>query len=367
MQQLLFVCLLTTTAGLLMLWNVPLCKKRGKLSQVPALSIIIPARNEAENLPVLLASIQEQKLSAAEVIVVDDGSVDRTAEAARKFGAKVRRGSEDSQGKGKAAACWQGAKAAKGAWLIFMDADTWFADPDSLARIVIAYQQQGGTGALSIQPYHDIRKLNENFSAIFNILTMAGMNVFSFLGRRLPKAGLFGPFLLCRKEDYLKIAGQPSVQKALVEGFALGDKFREEHLPSRLYGGKESVHFRMYPSGIKQMVEGWSKHFASGAKRTHFFIWILISFWITGAFLTTSFLVLAAADGQLFTVTMSVGCYLFYFTVFFLLARKTGSFNSSAALFFPLQFVFFLVVFLFSLIQTYLFRSVTWKGRKINL
>lgn len=42
---------------------------------------------------------------------------------------------------------------------------------------------------LSIQPYHTIRKSYENFSVIFNILVLAGMNQFSILGKRLPAAG----------------------------------------------------------------------------------------------------------------------------------------------------------------------------------
>ena len=46
---------------------------------LPAVSVIIPARNEEHNLPTLLRSLAAQSLKPREIIVVDDGSTDRTA------------------------------------------------------------------------------------------------------------------------------------------------------------------------------------------------------------------------------------------------------------------------------------------------
>ena len=53
-----------------------------------SISIVIPAKNEAGGLSVLLPEINE-KLREAEVIVVNEGSTDNTAEVAERFGAKV--------------------------------------------------------------------------------------------------------------------------------------------------------------------------------------------------------------------------------------------------------------------------------------
>jgi glycosyltransferase involved in cell wall biosynthesis len=83
------------------------------------ISVILPAKNEAEGLrrtlPALLA-----RVPGAEIIVVDDGSIDDTAQVAEALGARVL-SSPYSMGNG--ASIKRGARAAAGDILIFMDAD----------------------------------------------------------------------------------------------------------------------------------------------------------------------------------------------------------------------------------------------------
>ena len=83
------------------------------------LSVILPAKNEAEGLRRTLPRLREL-LPEAEVIVVDDGSTDATAAVAAEYGARVL-GSPYSMGNG--AAIKRGARAATGDVLVFMDAD----------------------------------------------------------------------------------------------------------------------------------------------------------------------------------------------------------------------------------------------------
>ena len=81
------------------------------------ISIIIPTLNEEKYLPLLLKSIKKQDFRDYEVIVADAGSKDATRRIAREFGAKVVKGGIPAAGRNA------GAKAAKGEFLFFLDAD----------------------------------------------------------------------------------------------------------------------------------------------------------------------------------------------------------------------------------------------------
>lgn len=83
------------------------------------LSVVLPARNEAAALRTLLPALRAL-LPAAEIVVVDDGSTDDTAQVAQAAGARLIR---HPYPKGNGAAIKSGARAAAGEILVFMDAD----------------------------------------------------------------------------------------------------------------------------------------------------------------------------------------------------------------------------------------------------
>ena len=94
----------------------------------PFLSVIIPAYNEAKRLPLTLIDIDkhldEQEYSY-EIVVVNDGSTDHTAEITRRFMPLITnlRLIDNEENKGKGAVVRQGMLEAKGLWRLFMDAD----------------------------------------------------------------------------------------------------------------------------------------------------------------------------------------------------------------------------------------------------
>jgi glycosyltransferase involved in cell wall biosynthesis len=95
----------------------------------PRFSVIIPAYNAAATLARALDSVLTQTWPAFEIIVIDDGSIDATAEIAASYGEKIRYVYQNNAG--VSAARNQGARVASGDWLTFLDADDWYY-PDRL-------------------------------------------------------------------------------------------------------------------------------------------------------------------------------------------------------------------------------------------
>ncbi|WP_323471662.1 glycosyltransferase, partial [Campylobacter jejuni] len=134
--------ILSLISGMCMYARRAIINNSGKGRGQTALSVIVPARNEAENLPKLLNSISKKQ--EIEVIVMDDGSTDETQVVARYYGASVYTVENDTTWQGKSHACWQGSKYATHDLLMFVDADVQFACDDSIQNIAKQYDLQGG-------------------------------------------------------------------------------------------------------------------------------------------------------------------------------------------------------------------------------
>jgi len=98
------------------------------LEQMPHLSLVIPAYNEEARLPETLALVRdwiERQDFSVEVLVVDDGSTDKTVELVEAFSERFPAVQviKNAKNKGKGGVVQQGMLLAKGKWRLFMDAD----------------------------------------------------------------------------------------------------------------------------------------------------------------------------------------------------------------------------------------------------
>lgn len=323
------------------------------------LSVIIPARNEELNLPYLLESLKAQSLQPFEIIVVDDGSVDRTRAIAESFGVKVVEGAPLPPGwTGKNWAVWNGYQQATGDLLAFIDTDVRFA-PDALEKLLAARERSGG--AISVVPYHYTEKFYERFALITNVLS-----IFAFTSpfeRYNPAKGLYGSCILTSREDYEKARGHEGVRSEVLDDMTLGASFMKAGVPVTNFIGHGVVSFRMYPNGIRSQLQGFAKSAALGAAKLTGITIVFVALWIVG---------LIASESALFVLQTSwawpmAAGYVLYTLELFYFMRYTGRFGIVMPVLHLLSTIFFLLMILSSVYQVTFKKRVAWKGRHVEV
>ena len=351
-------------AGTWLLWRVPRCQGEAVGTGGAArASVVIPARNEAATLPGLLDSLAAQQPPAAEIVVADDGSSDATAEVAREAGATVVTLQGLPAGwTGKTWACWAGARATAAPLLLFLDADCKVA-PGGLARLLSEHRRHGGL--VSIQPYHRTERAYEVLSAYFNLVAMMAVEAFTPLSRRRRPTGAFGPCLVCTREDYLRAGGHEAVAGEVLEDVALARRFTEAGIAVTCLGGRGTLEFRMYPEGLGQLVEGWTKNFAAGARATRPLTFVLVFAWLSSSIGAAWLLGETILGRGRSRALPALAAYTVHAAQLQWMLRRTGRFPAWTAPAYPLPLAGFLAVFGRSLMVTFGRRAVTWKGRAV--
>jgi len=354
----LFVlCSLGILAGFGLLWRVPRCNL-AKAQPSQPVTVIIPARNEEQNLPALLNSLRDPSIKPQEIIVVDDASSDATALVACRLGAQVISSGELPGGwTGKTWACAQGADTATADWFLFLDADTFFA-PGGLAAVAsLCGTELNEAAAFSVLPYHIVRKPYEQLSLVFNLLMAFGAGGFGLVGG----GRLFGQSLLIGRELYEQCGGHSAVRGSILENVALSSNIKAAGGRCVCVGGSGILNMRMFPNGLAQLREGWTKAFADGAAASDQRVLFLAVLWLSQ--LSATCILIALAHGG-WRVSFAL-LYLCFVLQLARLARPIGSYRLLTFVLYPLPLVFFFAIFGQSLLRRALNRKVTWRGRRI--
>lgn len=324
-----------------------------------SLSVIIPARNEASSLPLLLDDLKHQTVQPLEIIVADDGSTDRTSHLASSFGATVLTLSNKPESWiGKSWACQKGAEAASGRLLLFVDADVRLKE-DGIARLLASFDKD----TLSVMPWHETQKSFEQFSLLFNLIQAAGN------GTTLPVqkcSGLYGPVILMTREIYEDIAGHESVHQSIIEDVALGQQLKSRGYSFKVCVGDPSIRYRMYAGGIKDLLEGWTKNIAWGAAAAPFWQFVLVFIWMTSLISVPLNLATYAVSQNIAGVVTYGAFYLLWVIVLRYVSNKLGKFQVWAVICYPLIMVVTLLVFFLSAIKKIFGLKVRWKDRTIQ-
>ena len=197
-------------------------------------SVIVPAHDEEMLIRRCVSSLAAQDTPAYEIIVVDDHSTDQTASVAAQAGARVVTAADRPAGwLGKPWAAWQGAQAATGDWLLFVDADATLAP--ACLRAVVASAERNSADLLAALP----RPACATFAEALLQPVMLLMMMWQFDPRRVndPKdeaAAAPGSFLLFRRSAYERIGGHVAVKGEIVEDLKLAQLVKRNGMVLRL-------------------------------------------------------------------------------------------------------------------------------------
>jgi len=236
-------------------------------------SVIVPARDEAANIEGCVRSILAAGYAPLELIVVDDRSSDDTAEIVTRLAAtpeaagrlRLVRGAELPTGWfGKQWALVQGYRAARGALLLFADADTRH-HPELLARAVRALETEHAA-LVSVVCRQEMATFWERVIQPHMFLVLA-----SRVGdlRRINRTRVEweaianGQFMLTTRTAYEAVGTHESVRESVVEDMALAQVYVRHHLDIFLTYGEQYMSTRMYRD-LGGIVAGWTKNIATG-------------------------------------------------------------------------------------------------------
>lgn len=344
--------------GFWLLWSVRFLRGAPAGTRLADVSVVIPARDEEVSLPRLLQSLP----GGVEVVVVDDHSSDRTAEIARAAGAILVRSAPLPDGwAGKPWACAQGADAAAGRVLVFVDADVRFGS-GGLEAVVDELDHRGGL--VSVQPSHRPERAAEQFAMVFNIVSYAATDAGTPLGRRRGGRGAFGPVMATTRSAYDEAGGHLAVRGEVVEDIGLAREYRRREQPVTIVAGGDAVVFRMYPEGLGQLVEGFTKNLAAGAGAVRKLTVALVVAWTTLLVQASVAPVRAAATGDGDALVPAAGVYLAVAAQCWWMGRRVGRFRWWAPVAFPVCTALFLAVFVRSSWAAAR-GEVSWRGRRI--
>ena len=232
----------------------------------PFVSVLIPAKNEENNIRACVESLQNQKDAAFEIIVINDNSSDQTESILKSMGQTYVNCPLPPEGwTGKNHALHYGVAQAKGEWLLFTDADTRH-EPHGLSAS-LAHAQKNGLELLTLLPSCLTGSFIEN---LVQPLAMAFLGLWFPLEKvNDPKSPLYfanGQYLLMKRSLYQKTGGHKAVAGEFLEDFALMQKTKQLGAKAQCGFGQSVYGTRMYDS-FDTIWRGWRRIYLHAFQR----------------------------------------------------------------------------------------------------
>jgi glycosyltransferase involved in cell wall biosynthesis len=331
----------------------------GQHSGSQFISILIPARNESENIGTLLDNIISHDYTNYEVIVYDDMSEDNTLDVVKAYSMKDRRigyieGKELPEGwLGKNYACHRLSMKARGSYFLFMDADVKIEK--GLIGSSLRYFDKEGLALLSIFPKQEMVTAGEKLTIpLMNwiLVSMLPLILVEYSSRTSLSAAN-GQFMLFDAGIYRKCRWHEKARFHKVEDIEIVKLIKREGYRSITLLSNGMIRCRMYRD-LRESIEGFSKN--------------VTAFFGNSALLTILFTVITSFG--LFVLIFTSYLYTAVYVILSVMLRIVISIQSrqnvltNILLIIPQQIAFIVVVF--KALYNKSVKYGIWKGRQIR-
>lgn len=344
--------------------------------ETPLVSLLIPARNEERGIVRCVAGALAQSYPAIEVLVVDDGSTDATPALLAGLSdprLRVLPGRPLPPGwVGKCNACQQLAEAARGEWLLFLDADT--APQPDLAAALLSHARRRELDLVTILPFLELGSFWERAVLPPFLALIAELYPFERLERpdtRPEEVLANGQCILVRRAAYEAVGGHGAVRAEVLEDVRLAQAIRRAGF--RVGGGEglDLLRVRMYTSG-REVAAGLMKNAAAGYRSGGLRslvaaarlvalafgpLWLLAA----GAGLAAAGAGPVAAGAVAAMGALALGAGLAFWGALY---RQLYGLSAAHGLLWPLGLMAYLLIALAGMWRVRSGRGVEWKGRR---
>lgn len=324
------------------------------------ISILIPARNEEQNISVCLDAILIQSYQDYEVIVLDDDSNDNTYKIAEEYSKKENR-IKVVKGKslpigwlGKNWACFQLARYAENELFLFIDADVRL-NKYAVENAINLFEEKK-INLLSVFPSQKINSIGAQLvTPLMNWILLTFLPLIKVYTSHNPSfVAANGQFILIDRTTYESTGGHSSVRDQVVEDMEIARRVKKRGLKMLTALGSNSICCRMYKS-LEESVNGFSKNFFRGFNINPVAFLLLLAFIII-VFFTPIILSLVNIKFLLIVSLILIG------RVFISMMSKQNIILNMV-----LHFIQMIVLVLVGVKSVFVTVSgiIEWKGRKI--
>ena len=336
-----------------------------------SLSILIPARNEEDNIEKCLRSLIADDNPNFEFLILDDNSKDQTSkivENLSKIDPRINliKGSKlPKDWSGKNWACHQLSSKAKSDFILFIDADTWVSN--QTINKAICYMEETKCALLTVMP-----KRNSNCFIEKLIFPLIDWITTSFMPIKIAGtiktpyiSATFGQFMMFQKEKYFQSGGHGALKGNVLDDFELGRAIKRKGLIWKLLDGNKSVETNMYQTNI-EAIRGLSRSiFPTFEYRiSTFLLAASILFLITlGPYISIYFWLIGSYQSELLVIISFVTLIIILYS--WIIICSYFDHNKITTMIYPLiMSIIFLIAF--HSFFSYLFGLSKWKGRSIS-